>query len=460
MAQAITTDAGLLTIYKRWYTDEKLENLLWRNSPGLRAIKKKMIGGRTYNFNMLHRRGGGASADFTVAITGAATGAGNAEMEVPPGNLFSVFNITLKEKMGSAKGAKAAYIDAAADKMFAATESLRKQAAAALYASGYGEFGRVPAGGLAPGVTTATLPWDAIAKVDVGDRFEVTNGNMPADALHAGGPHTITAIDGQVITFAPAVPAGAGWAADDWFCFVGGRDAGNNPNYPTGLAGWLPAFDDRAGADWLAYIGTAFYGTTRSINTDKLAGNFVLQGGAATMSETLIEGIATARRAGSKADIILLNDVNWLEIQNEVGAFVNLQQIVNESPAKTSDNAVMQGFSELGFMFSTSGVKRVFDDPYCPYNVGYILDSSCVEYVGLTNPKALDDGVAENQPGVQYPDDLSMPSDDDYKFVIDDMLTVEPGAASADGPAKRVTLTLYGNFCVRAPGKCCVVHFI
>jgi hypothetical protein len=179
-----------------------------------------------------------------------------------------------------------------------------------------------------------------------------------------------------------------------------------------------------------------------------------------TKGEAIVRALAMARRAGSKADMVVLNDVDWGDIADEFGVSANLFQFTNSTPDNKNKNIVQAGLGEMGFMFSTSWIKNVYDDPYCPRLRGYILDSSCIEFVGLSNPNALDDGIDGNNPGVQYPDDLSMPNADDYKFMIDDYLTVEPGAADASGPAKRVSLSLYGNFVVRAPGKCVAITFV
>ena len=54
MAQAVSSDQNMINILTTWYTDEKLENLLFRNSPVAKKINKIKIGGRNYNLSTEH----------------------------------------------------------------------------------------------------------------------------------------------------------------------------------------------------------------------------------------------------------------------------------------------------------------------------------------------------------------------------------------------------------------------
>jgi hypothetical protein len=172
VAQQVTSDAYLVGIYKTWYSDEGVQNLLFRNDPFLRVMKKERIGGKEYAFTVMYSRGAACSSDYVRAVALAAAGGRNVEFKVQPGNLFSVFNITLKEKAASVTK-QAAYTPALVDKMFAATEGLRKQFAAALYGMGYGEVCQIPAA--TAGASTMDLAdMAAIVKIDVGTSFYIT----------------------------------------------------------------------------------------------------------------------------------------------------------------------------------------------------------------------------------------------------------------------------------------------
>lgn len=458
----VTSDAYLLTIYKTYYTDDKMEQLLFRNSPVARKIKKSRITGKEYAFAMLYGRGGAVAGDFTVAVANSASQTRNAEMRVQPGRIFSVFNITQLEKMASSDK-RGAYVPAIVDRMFGATEALRKTYASALYATGYGEVGQVPAvpaGNYAVGQLSLTLTNATIIKIDVGTKFQVTTTTLPSGNL-APTVHTVTAIDGNDIHFSGVVPdigGGVGYIADAWMELEGSRDGSGNPLLPVGLAGWIPSLDDRTGAVWLAYIVAPFNGVVRNVATDRLAGGFYKNTGAQKYSDCISEGIRIVRRQGGVPTMIVLNDEDYMTVMGELQTNTNYWQAINTSD-KGSKNSVTRGISEMKFAFSTSYLDLVYDDPYLEAGTCYILDEKVIEFVGLSNVDTpINDGVQGNDPGAQSLDGISE-VDLQFRFVIDDYINIVPGTATQDGPGAQVSLSLYGNWIVRNPAHNCVVKF-
>jgi hypothetical protein len=458
MAQRVTADALLLGIYKNWYTEDEFPNLLFRNSPLLRMIKKERIGGRAYNFTMLYGRGGATSGDYTVAVANAASSSRNAEMSVTPGNIHTVFNVTQKEILASQK-AKGAYIPALINKMFAATEGTRKSFAGCLYGFGVGDMGTLPVLA-AIGAFTMTLTYDTIVKLDIGSIFYVAtpvtaNACLPTAAFYDALPRTITAIDGTTVTFDVAVGAVA-WAVGSLVCLAGGRDATPLASMPTGLAAWLPSMGDRTGATWTAYIGTAFYGVNRSINTNALAGWFYKRVPGEAMADALTQGIKLARRGGGVPDMIAINDEDFQTIVYEMNAQTALMQAINTGDKKSS-NEVVRGIQKMKYAFSTSYLQVCIDDPYCPQGTAYILDKSVVKFAALSNVEnVMDDGVSDNEPGVAKVESAKEP-DTSFKLIIDDWISVDGNSTSPEGPAAQVSLSVYGNFIVQNPMHCAVV---
>ena len=227
MAQQVTTDATLLTIYKTYYTEKEFPNLLFRNSPSFREIPKNRIGGRNYNISALYTPGAGVSGDYVIAVANAAAAGRNAEFSIPPGNIFSVFNITQKEIL-AATNPKGAYIKPLINRMFASTDGARKMAAACWFGYGYGDIGTLPAQ-VNIGATSMTLTYDTVVKLSIGTQFYVTNGTTPNAAFYDAVLRTVTAIDGTLVTFDVAVGAVA-WAAGSWIEIAGGRDATPAPS--------------------------------------------------------------------------------------------------------------------------------------------------------------------------------------------------------------------------------------
>lgn len=455
MAQQVTSDSQITNILKLWYTDEKFENLLFRNDPFVKSVKKTRIGGKTYNFGALYGRGGAVAGDYTVAVAAAASSSKNAEFSVPPGRIHSVFTLTQMEMLAS-QNARGAYVPALINKMFSATEALRKTMAKAAYGQGFGELGNAVVATTVVGSNTVDfVNTSTVIGMDIGTVFRVTNGALPSSNLRTS-VNTVTAINGTSVTFdATAIET---WAATDWVELQGSRDGSNNPNLPTGLGGWVPYLADRTGGPWTTYIGTSFYGVTRSAATSRLAGGFYKKG-AETYGDALLKGIQLARQQGSVVDTLVINDEDYLTIVGEFNSKTTYMQQINTTPSNKQDNIVQKGLKSMGFMFSTNYLSNVYDTPYCPKGVAWILDSEVIEFVGLSNSATpLNDGIEGNNPGA--PDVTSVQGPDTtFKLIIDDYINVQPAANTSEGPGAQISLSIYGNFVVRNPAHCVCVKF-
>ena len=117
---AISANASILAMLKVYYKKEGIQNLLFRNSPLLKKIKKERVEGKEQRFAAMYARGGAAGGDFTAAKAQAATVAQTAEFCVTPGQLFSVYTMNAKEVAASRSNA-GAYMRIGGAKMFAAS---------------------------------------------------------------------------------------------------------------------------------------------------------------------------------------------------------------------------------------------------------------------------------------------------------------------------------------------------
>lgn len=454
------TGADLIGLYKVWYSDHEIESLLFRNSPVARSAKKTRIGGKQYNFPALYGRGGACAGDMTVAASAAANSQAKvAEFSVSEGQMFSVFNITQKEIMAS-MNPRGAYAPAAVVKMYAAMESFRKLFATSLYGTGFGEVGNAIVKTLIVGSNTADFADKSmVVKLDIGSVFRVTNGATPGSALRTS-VNTVTAIDGTSVTFtATAIET---WAATDYVVLEGCRDGGGAALLPVGLGGWLPSIANRSGGTWTSYIGTAFFGVTRSVAPDRLAGQFILRntGASEKYADAIVRGLQAVRTAGGDPHKIVVSPDIYSKIIAEVNAQTTFFQSTDVGKAKSKNNEVVKGLNEMSFLFSTSWLDTLIDDPYCPTYLGYILDDDQMEFACLSNVETpMNEGLADNAAGTQSvngaPDVTDM-----YKFILEDYLTVNPGTNTVGGPAEQVSLNLYGNWVLRAPAHNCVINFV
>ena len=445
-AQDITADKAIEAILKVWYKDG-VENILFRNSPLLKKINKTRVEGKQQNFAAVYSRGGAVAGDFLVAETKAAQNVKNAEFKVTPGQLFSVFSYNAKE-VQSSLSKKGAYMKIAGNKAFAATEALRKTMAAALYGRGFGEIGVLTSAVTFVSGTPIdiTLSDDAIMKVAVGSGL-VLKATIAATTSLVG--LEVNAIDGNTVNVTPnGAYTGAG---GEIIALAGSMDASGNPYLPMGLDAWLPIVNGRSGATWTTYIGTPFDGVTRSVATNGLAGNFVNGIGVDTkMSDTVQKALRAVRRYGSKADLIVMNDEDWLNMAKEIQS-TNTYFTQTSSAEQRKANV---GLSKLTAGFSTNAIDNIIDDPYCPQGKFYVLDSDTVEFWAYTNAEqATTDGISANEAGKPDPEESNDKGkeNDPYKLLIDDFITTEPGTATSDGPAVRVTLQVYGSWVVLDP---------
>jgi len=458
MAQQVTADAFLLGLYKRTYTDKKIRGMFFRNSPVGREIEKNRIEGQTYQVTMPYDRGGATSGDYTVAVANAASSAKTAEMAVTPGNIFTVFLVTQKEFL-AARTKKGGYLKALGYKLFAACDSQRKLFAASLYGYGCGDLGYLPTA-VAAAATTATLNYDTVVKMAIGTQFYVVNGALPTSGYYDATVRTVSAIDGNTITWTGGGATAGGWIAGSLIEIVGGRDATPVASMPTGLSGWIPFLANRSGANWTTYIGTAFYGVTRSTSTNTLAGWYYGRASGELYMDAIVQGVAMARRGGGVPDMVAINDEDWLTMAGEVNQQTALMQQINTSGAKNQKNEVARGLAALRFAMSTNWIEYVYDDPYCIRGRAWIIDKSTIEFVTYSNAqKQFDEGITGNEPGAAAADENQEEPDTTFKLNIEDYLTMDGNATSVEGPATQVSVSLYGNFVAREPGHCAVVSF-
>lgn len=447
---AISTNDSIKALLKVYYKDG-VENLMFRNSPLLKKLQKNRIEGKTYNFSAMYGRGGAVAGDFTKARNLAASVSKNVEFAVEPGQLFSVYTMNAKEVQASVTK-RGAYMKVAGAKMFAASEGFRKTLAASLYGRGFGELCFAPASVSFTQDTAAdiTLPMDAIMKIDVGSEL-VIKTSVAGDSTTIKATLTVNAITGTKVNVTPSATYET--AATDVICLAGSMDASGAPLLPVGLGGWLPAVGSRTGINWQTYINSKFFNVERKAAPDRLAGAFYAEASSTAKKTDAVEALLMqVRRQGSLADMIVMNDEDWLAMSAEIATS---NTYFTQTSTKEKKQAAI-GFDSFAASFSTNYVENIVDDPYCPKGEFFILDSTAVEFDTLTNTDKVDDGVAGNNPGKPDPmsDENNGHEADPYKLIIDDYINVQAGEADVNGPCSEVTLMLFGTFAVTNPSNC------
>lgn len=456
----ISENSTLESLLKVYYKDG-VENLLFANSPLLMKINKTRFEGKTYNFSAIAGGNFCCGADYEEAVKDSSKVGDFKEFSVPAGNLFSVYGVGAKE-MASVKTLKGGYMKPAGAKMFCATEGLRKAMACALYGRGFGELGvntfsestTVASGGI---VIITFADMSSVMKLDLGSKVDF-RATVTGSVV---GTFKVSSINGLAVTFVNIGSDSVTFSAQKYvvclhgFSYYDATAAASVSLAPMGLGGWLPSIKKRAGTEsaWTSYISKTFFGVPRNACPDRLAGQFYTPSGSEDYDVTLQKLIMQCRRAGSKADMIVLNDEDWLVISQKINTTNSYMSKVGEGTAKRKAavglNKVSVGFAELW-------IEDVIVDAYCPKGQFYILDSDAVEFVSYTNTAKVEDKTAEEagKPNPMTDEGDADVANEPTRLLIDDMLSIKSGDDTMHGPSTRVSLMVYGNFVVYNPSVC------
>ena len=451
MALGVTSDTNVLAILKEYYGVQDVEALVFRNSPVLGKIRKERVGGKYIPLPMAVYGSGAVTSDYTQVTQQAANSYTGISMQVTPGRLFSSFVLDPEEFLAS-QGDRAAFISVFAIRAMLAMDDLRKTLATCFYRSGYLEMGPI----LAVDSNKLYVDVDPSTAMAISPQSQVLFAATTTSAYRGSGVAvTVSSIQtvqssGNVrITFTGTYDAAV--AVGDLVMMKGGRDASLNPNAPVGLAGWLPAVANRTSATWTTYIATNFFGVNRSVAPDRLAGQFVLRNSGAneTYTAALLRLVKAVRRGGGVPDLIVVNDDDFGTLANEVIANRTFLQGLQGSEAG-GKNTASQGLTQLKMQFSTNWISMIYDDPYCPKGVAYVLDSDSLRLFGLSNAAPIVDPIpAGNEPGAPKAAGTPEPTTQ-FQFLVDDMYTTSPIALQS-GMGLRVDFQFYGSFAVLAP---------
>lgn len=451
------SSADALAVLKESYAEKEVQNLIERNSPTLAKIKKVPGYGKYYVVPMMYSRGGAVAGDFTKMTALVSTSAKNKAMQVTYGQAFSGFAISPKEHLASETDA-GSFVQLIREYYFASTEALRKTIGGAIFGMGYGEVAPLIAIDAGAQLYITMSSFGAMS-IDVGSKVQFATGPTPDGAVRAGGSVVVSKVedlgnDTVKVTFASAY--GGTVAVGDWMEIDGFRDAAN-PLLFVGLRGWLPTIGNRTGGTWTTYIGTAFFGVDRSVYASRLAGQFVLRNSGASekYATAITRGVRLVRRAGGIPDMIVVNDVDFGTIIEELKANQTAWQQIN-GPGAAGQLKQTTGISSLMFAFSSTWVGYVVDDPYCPVGMAYVLESESIVMAMLSNKKPIDTEVPmTNEGGAPKISSQDVPPME-YKWNIDDLLASAP-SDTVDGQGARITTQFFGAFIVRNPAHNCAV---
>jgi hypothetical protein len=360
----MTSFAGAL---KQHYTDEKIENMVYKDNPFLAMISKyEDFGGVNLKLPIKFGIPQGRSASFSDAKANATASKYDAFLLTRTKNYCIAYidNETLEASKGNAN----AFIEAATNEIDGAIESATRSLAISLFGDGGGSIGQL----LADPATGTTFTLKNTSDVT---NFEVNMQVLAYSAatggtVRAGSSRLITAVnrDTGVITVSTAIDAA--WLINDFIVPEGDYDL-----MLSGLNAWVPSSAPSA---------TLFFGVNRSVDPTRLGG-IRFDGSSLPLEEALIGAASRVAREGGKPDVCFINYSNFADLEKALGSKVSYVD-VKVKP-------------EIGFrgilIHGPRGPIKVIPDQNCPADVAFMLDMSMWKLYSLGKaPKILDsDGL-------------------------------------------------------------------
>ena len=354
----MTTFAAAL---KQHYTDEKIENMVYKDNPFLAMISKyEDFGGENLKLPVKYGIPMGRSATFADAVSNKTASQLKAFLLTRKADyaIASIANETIEASKGNAN----AFIEAATFEIDGAIEAATRSLAISLYGDGSGSIGVV--GALA--TTTASNDTVTLATIQDITNFEV---GMQLNFGTATTNKKIDSINRDTGVF--ILDAASGATTTEAIYVDGDKDA-----MLTGLGGWLPSTAP-ASTD-------SFFGVNRSSDSTRLGG-IRFDGSSLPLEEALIGAAARVAREGGKPDVCFINYNNFADLEKALGSKVSYVDV------KVNPEIGFRGIMVHG----PRGPIKVVPDQNCPNGVAYLLQMDVWKLYSLGKaPKILDsDGL-------------------------------------------------------------------
>jgi hypothetical protein len=310
---AILDSTALQQVLKVQYTQTKVNNLCYPESPFFAKVKKETdFGGKVEQVAFLFGSPQARGFAFGVGLGNMSTSAYDA-VSIPRIKDYSFAQITGE------------MIDAAASDKFSLLNGLKREIDNAMYTCARSiANGLFSAGGGARGqvdVSTA-LGTPQLQLKDINSVVNFEKGmvlNLGATDGTSGAKKAGTLViasvnrDTGVITMTGNISAGVATAASQDFIFQNGDFEAVKQGL-TGLPGWIPLVAPTAGDN--------FFGLDRSQDATRLAGLRFSSTAGGPIEETLIKCAARLVREGGKPDVVVMNPIDYANLVVALGSKV------------------------------------------------------------------------------------------------------------------------------------------
>ena len=340
---------------KQHYTDERVENLVYKDNPFFALVPKyEEFGGRNLPIPLIYGNPQGRSKTFSNAQTrGAATESQITDFVLVRVKDYSIATID-NETLEASKGNANAFMEAATTEIDGAINALVRSLAVDTYTDSSAAIAQV----LAEPTVAATTAFTCkslgdVTNFEIGQALNIWSAKTGGSQRNADGSTTqliVTAVDRSagIVTSSPAYDSSGTIAADDFVFVEGDRGLG-----VSGLEGWVPL---------TAPSATTFFGVDRSVDTTRLGG-VRYDGSSDPIEEALIEGASRVAREGGKPDHAFLSYAKYSELEKALGSKVQYVDL------KMSADIGFRGIVING----PRGPIKVIPDQNCPDNVCFML---------------------------------------------------------------------------------------
>lgn len=369
MSLDMTSFASALKVH---YTDDRIENMVYRDNPLLAMLPKmEKFGGKNLPIPIIYGNPQNRSATFSTA-QGKSTTSKITDFVLTRNHDYSVATVD-NETLEASQGDANAFMEAATTEIDGAINSASRSLAISLYRTGSGSIGQCNAN--ATGTSLVLKNANDVTNFEVG--MELVFDDADGGGSLKAGSVTVTAInrDTGVLTVdaLTAIASTAGVAADDYIFAEGDYDG-----KVKGLLAWLPSS---------APSSTAFFSVDRSVDVTRLGG-VRYDGSAMPIEEALIGAIHRVAREGGKPTHCFMNFIKWNELAISLGSKVQyIDEVVKSGNATLNFRGIM--------IHGPKGPVKVVADQNCPSDRAFLLQLDTWKLYSLGKaPKILDtDGL-------------------------------------------------------------------
>ncbi len=333
---------------KEHYTDDTVENLVYKDNPFLALVSKmEDFGGRNLPIPLIRSNPGNRSATFSVAVAGTTTSGVDAFLltRVKDYSIATIDNETLEASKGNAN----AFLEAATVEIDGAINALTRSLAVKLYRDGFGSVGNVNA--TVTGTTLTLLDPNDIVNFEVGDELQFAETSGASSLRDSGDSVSVTAVNRSAGSMTVDTLSGiSGLTSGDFIFKKGDRQDSATPAKiaVAGLEAWVP---------YTAPSSSAFFGVDRTTDITRLGG-LRLDATSTPIEEALIGAASLVAREGGKIDHFLMSYAQFASLEKALGTKVQYVDVKMNA--------------EIGFrgilVNGPRGPIKVIPDQNCPSN--------------------------------------------------------------------------------------------